>query len=461
MNECLISEMENNICQKYSNEEVNSNNIIDENQLFEGEMPGYLDDLLQHSKKTVFIIGNQNNNNPSPKKRIIKKEKIIKENNIKYIKSENKEKNEPETKQTKKKIIKKTNKKINYTYNVIKESDKDKIKEHIIHNLEVSVEETFENDEEKENKLKSNLKGDKEKYEIELKLLPLYKKIILQKLMHSLKSIFILIKMKRSIISSVKKIGKIYHYHIFCNNLKYNYIISKILEIRKQKAQKISSKIKTYLIRKEAKKLVEKAENNYIIYSSININKNDTLYFKYIHKSGKGDKFYFEYSPLLKCFIYFINKNNDKYFKTIQGNFYNSKSEKLIDKQYEINNKRQNVINLPKIFKNAETISERHDRIINRYIKLHRPIKRTSVDEFEENKKKSKDDSLLKNNNSKSQKLTKLGDISRSKSFMRIKGEPKRKSILKPSRSYINLKSDEKKIQFGKARIRKYKNKKD
>ena len=461
MNECLLSELEDNISKKYSNEEEKYNNIKDKNQLFEGEIPGYIDDLLQHSKKKVFIIGNQNNNNPSPKKRKIKKEKIIKENNIKYIKSENEEKNELDIKQKKKKIIKKTNKKINYTYNVIKECDKDKIKKHIIHNIEVSVEETFENDEEKENKLKSNFKDDNEKYKIVLKLLPLYKIIFLQKLMYSLKSIFILIKMKHSIISSAKKISNTYHSHIFRNKLKFNYIISKIIEIRKQKAQKISSKIKAYLIRKEAKKLMEKADNNYIIYSSINIDKNDTLYFKYIHKSGKGEKFYFEYSPLLKCFIYFINKNNDKYFKTIQGNFYNSKSEKLIDKQYEINNKGENVINLSKIFKKAETINERHDRIINRYIKLHRPVKRITVDEFEENKKKSKDDSLLKNNNSKSQKLKILRNTCRSKSFLRIKGEPKRKSILKPSRSYINLKSDEKKIQFGKAKIKKYKNKKD
>ena len=230
-------------------------------------------------------------------------------------------------------------------------------------------------------------------------------------------------------------------------------------EIRRKK-EKLENEL-FEMRQREAKKLMEKADNNYIIYSSINIDKNGTLYFKYIHKSGKGEKFYFEYSPLLKCFIYFINKNNDKYFKTIQGNFYNSKSEKLIDKQYEINNKGENVINLSKIFKKAETINERHDRIINRYIKLHRPVKRITVDEFEENKKKSKDDSLLKNNNSKSQKLKILRNTSRSKSFLRIKGEPKRKSILKPSRSYINLKTDEKKIQFGKAKIKKYKNKKD
>ena len=70
MKECLLSTMENNTCKKYSNEEEKSNIFVDNSQLFEGEIPGYLDDLLQHSKKSVFIIGNQNNNNPLPKKRI-------------------------------------------------------------------------------------------------------------------------------------------------------------------------------------------------------------------------------------------------------------------------------------------------------------------------------------------------------------------------------------------------------
>ena len=63
MNECLLSEMKNNIGKKKPNEVEKSNIILDNNKIFEGEMPGYLDDILQHSKKTVFIIGNQNNNN--------------------------------------------------------------------------------------------------------------------------------------------------------------------------------------------------------------------------------------------------------------------------------------------------------------------------------------------------------------------------------------------------------------
>ena len=79
------------------------------------------------------------------------------------------------------------------------------------------------------------------------------------------------------------------------------------------------------------------------------------------------------------------------------------------------------------------------------------------IDEYEQIKKNSKDDyNIIKN--TKTQKLGKIGKISRSKSFLRIKGESKTKSILKPSRSYINLRCGDKKIQFGKAKIMKYKN---
>lgn len=266
--------------------------------------------------------------------------------------------------------------------------------------------------------------------------------------------------MKNAMNLSVKKISSSYLCYRSCHNLKFNYVIYKILSIREQNSKRIISNIKSYFFRKQVKKLLEKAENYNIIYSSLNIDNNDILYFKYKHKNGKEQNFYFEYSPVLKCFIYFVNKNDDKYLKIIEGNFYNSKSIKLIDKSFEINNKGENIINIPKLFQKSEIINEKNDRIINRFIKLHKPKKRMTIDEYEDSKKKTKDDYNLKNI-SKSQKLPKLGNISRSKSFVKIKGEIKTKSILKPSRSYVNLKCAEKKIQFGKAKIRKYKNKKD
>ena len=72
-------------------------------------------------------------------------------------------------------------------------------------------------------------------------------------------------------------------------------------------------------------------------------------------------------------------------------------------------------------------------------------------------KKKALDDEHL----SKSCKAVgeKVSLLSRSKSFMRLKPK-KGKGILKPSKSYINLRCEEKKIHFGNARIKKYHNKK-
>ena len=440
--------------------------ISQKNQNYDIDMPDYLDDFLQRSKKTVFIIGNNNNINSTTKNRIIKKKKIRKENNIKYIKTENEEKNEIDKMENKKiKITKKINKNIikNQT-NHINYNDIKKTK--IIKSLNDSEGNDIEINKENKynNKEKSKLKVQLMKFDYEQKLsilkkyFYLYKCIFLHKIKQALKSIYILIKTKNCMNLSINKIANHYQGYLFRNKIKFNYVISKILDLRKQKAQKISSKIKAFLIRKEAKKLLMKAENNYIIYSSLNIDKNDRLYFRYMYKSGKAENFYFEYSPLLKCFIYFLNKNNDKYLKIVEGNFYNSKANILIDKSFEVNCKGKNIINIQSIVKNADIINERNDRIINRYLRLHRPVKRTTIDEYEESKKKSKDDSILKN---KSKKLVKLRNTSRCKSFMKIKVESKTKSILKPSRSYVNLRCGDKKIQFGKAKIRKYKNSKD
>lgn len=462
MKDSLLDDTNNEQTKNSSRAEEISQN----SQNYDIDIPDYIDDFLQRSKKTVFIVGNNNNINSTTKNRIIKKKKIRKGNNIKYIKTENEEKNEIDKIENKKiKISKKINKNIiknetnHINYNDIKKTK-------IIESLNDSEGNDIEINKENKynNKEKSKLKVQLMKFDYEQKLsilnkyFYLYKCMFLHKIKQALKSIYILIKTKNCMNLSINKIANHYQGYIFRNKIKFNYVISKILDLRKQKAQKISSKIKAFLIRKEAKKLLMKAENNYIIYSSLNIDKNDKLYFRYMHKSGKAENFYFEYSPLLKCFIYFLNKNNDKYLKIVEGNFYNSKTNILIDKSFEVNFKGKNIINIQSIVKNADIINERNDRIINRYLRLHRPVKRTTIDEYEESKKKSKDDSILKN---KSKKLVKLRNTSRCKSFMKIKVESKTKSILKPSRSYVNLRCGDKKIQFGKAKIRKYKNSKD
>ena len=81
------------------------------------------------------------------------------------------------------------------------------------------------------------------------------------------------------------------------------------------------------------------------------------------------------------------------------------------------------------------------------------------IDEYEEIKKKRKalDDDEL-DNNIKRDKMDKINKMKRIKSCMKLKKEINR-GILKPSKSYINLGTDDKKnkkIQFGIATIKKY-----
>ena len=474
--DALKNDMENKHLK--SNKEIKKRELVENTNIVqtntELDIPSYLDDFLQYSKKTIFITGNNNiKKNNDQKKIIIKKKKIL--NNIKNINNEKDENvkkntNEIEPKTNNKNILKKISKSY-IKINSIKQNqtkDKSKIKIKIAENKiksETEKENIQKENEIKTNKRKINLnkKLDNCEYEENLdiynKYYFLFRQCFIHKIKNEMKILYILSKIKKQMTESANKIINTYKGYNFQNKLKKNYIISKILNIRNQKAEKINFYLKNFVVRLRVKKLLQKADNSYIIYSSINVENNDILYFKYKHKNGKEENFYFEYSPQLKCFIFFINKNNNKYLKIIEGNFYGSNNNKLIDKSFDINTKGENIINLPNIFKKADMINDKNDRIINRYIKLHKPSKRIMIDDYELIKKQSKDDyNLIKNSNSKSQKLGKIGKITRSSSYLRIKGECKTKSILKPSRSYMNLKSCDKKIQFGKAKIKKYKN---
>ena len=315
----------------------------------------------------------------------------------------------------------------------------------------------------KNKKNKNNLKEQLEKFEYEQRLIINSKFLVLifKKIFNDIKNvlkIFIIYqKIKEYQKKSATKISSIFRAYSISNKIKLDFITSQILQTRKQNALKISSYYKRFLNRLETKKLLQKSKNNYIIHSSLISNK--ILYFKYKNQNGFEDNLYFEYSPLLKSFILFINKGEKAKRIVIEGNFYNENYNKLTDPLYEINQKGQNVINFQKIFKKADSIKEKYDRISNRYVKLHRPAKRERIDDYEERKRKAADDNNLKRSNSiNSKKLGgKVVEMSRSKSFMKLKPK-KTKGILKPSKSYINLRCEEKKIHFGSARIKKYHN---
>ena len=218
------------------------------------------------------------------------------------------------------------------------------------------------------------------------------------------------------------------------------------------------------LSRRQTKKLLQKTADHYVIYSSL-IN-NNQLYFKYKYQNGSDDNLYFEFCPILKCFILFIDKREKMNKKIVEGCFYNENYNALIDPLYEKNSKGENVINFPKIFQKEDLADEAKEIVISRYIKLHRPIRRRRerIDDYEERKRKMFEEeqhSSIRLSSSQTLKYRRIGDkvkkISRSKSFMKLKGFMK--SILKPSKSYINLKCEsKKKIHFGSAKIKRYHN---
>ena len=277
---------------------------------------------------------------------------------------------------------------------------------------------------------------------------------ILNEIARILKIIYIFKRIKQYQKIACSKICAFYKAYLFRKKFKLNYLILKIINWRNKNISKIIAHIKGYIIRKNIKKILERKEDNYIIYSSLSNNR--MIYFKIKYDNNFEDNIYFEYCKLLNCFIFYLpfkEKNLSK--KKVSGFFYNERYNKLTDDLYEINEKGENVINFPKIIKKNDINIDKYDKIINEYMKNIRYKKRKiyDIDEYEENKKKAMDDDMLPN---KKKVLENLDKLSRSKSYMRLKGLKKSKSILKPSKSYISLKSEERKIQFGKAKVLGY-----
>ena len=278
---------------------------------------------------------------------------------------------------------------------------------------------------------------------------------ILKKITRMFKIIYLYIKIRQYQNNSCSKISALYKAYLFRKQFKIDYLILKIINIRNNNAAKIIAHMKGFIIRKNIKKILEKKEDNYIIYSTLA--KNRMLYFKIKYDNNFEDNIYFEFCKVLNCFVFYLSqkeKNLSK--KKISGFFYNERYHKLTDDLYEKNQKGENVINFPKIIKKNNKNIDNYDKIINEFMKNNRYKKRKiyDLDEYEENKRKAMDDDMIQN---KKSAFGNLDKITRSKSYMRLKGNVKKyKSILKPSKSYINLKSEERKIQFGQAKVKGY-----
>ena len=420
--------------------------------------------VIKEDESLVKIIGkNHKLEKEKQKENIIIKSKEGKKENINNNTKKiiNKKLNEIPNKMIliRNKPIKKNDNQEEEKYNIPSENAYES--ELLENNKEVKTE--YINSKNKNKKINTNLKEKLEKFNYEQNLIIFSKfynfiqKNFINETINILKIIVIFKKIKEYQNNCVTKISKIYRGYLYRQKLKLDYLTAKILQIREKFALKINSYCKMYLNRIKIKKLIQETKTHYIIYSSLINNK--TLYFKYKNENGEKNKLYFEYCPVLKSFILLIDRKEKSNFKIIEGNFFNENNNKLMDSYYETNKKGENIINFTKIFKKADSAKEKNDRIMKRYIKLHRPVKRERIDDYEERKKKAHDDHKLIRSNSLSSKNMglKTGEMPRSKSFMKLKTK-KAKGILKPSKSFLNLRCEEKKIHFGNARIKKYHN---
>ena len=413
------------------------------------------------------------------------KEEMVEKNNITSSENiERKEVTEEESENTEK-MSEKYLLSINNSSEESEEESEKEIEKEEIENEDSELEVEEESEEEKiehkkktksiinNNQIKINLNEALNKYVKEKSLISIEKytqfnHLVQRKLINEinniLKSLYIFLKIKNYKVDLIIKIESTYRGFILRQKFKLDYLTSKILNLREEYASKISSYYRMLLSRRQTKKLLQKTADHYIIYSSL-IN-NNQLYFKYKYQNGSDDNLYFEFCPILKCFILFIDKREKMNKKIVEGYFYNENYNALIDPLYEQNSKGENVINFPKIFQKEDLADEAKEIIISRYIKLHRPIKRRRerIDDYEERKRtmfEEEHHSSIRLSSSQTIKFRKIGDkvkkISRSKSFMKLKGCMK--SILKPSKSYINLKCEsKKKIHFGSAKIKRYHN---
>ena len=279
---------------------------------------------------------------------------------------------------------------------------------------------------------------------------------IVNEIIKIFKIIYLYKKIRLNQEKASSKIISLYKAYIFRKQFKYNYLILKIINLRNENISKIIANYRGYYIRKNLARILEKKEDNYIIYSTLCNNK--MIYFKIKYDDNFEDNLYFEYNKVLKCFLFYLShKERSLSRKKISGFFYNERYHKLTDDLYLKNEKGENVINFPEIIEKNENNIDKYDKIINEFMKDNRYKKKKmiyTIDEYEDSKRKAMDDDIIfdkKKNNSE-----KLDKLSRSKSYMRLKGMKKNKSILKPSKSYIALKSGDKKIQFGKAKVLGY-----
>ena len=126
-----------------------------------------------------------------------------------------------------------------------------------------------------------------------------------------------------------------------------------------------------YLLRKEVKKLIKKAKDNYVIISSVN--KNSDLHMNIIVNEEEIKKVKSTYEPILNENMFYIPRKAFKKKNLLKFSFANNKNESIIDPKFNTeydSGEFINVINLKKIKDKEEEREEEFQTFLESYYTL-------------------------------------------------------------------------------------------
>ena len=267
-------------------------------------------------------------------------------------------------------------------------------------------------------------------------ILQISKLLIIKRIINSFKTIYILLKIINSRknlsiqmkkISLGKKTRKI---------IKPYRLVQSMLKKRIDASNMIKDAFKAMLFRKKVKNLLNKLEENYIIYSSID---SKLLIFIVKYENGLEENLFFEYCDILKCQILFISKlENNLSNKRLKGFFMTDTETHLLDNNYPIEDD-MNIIDIPNILNLYRLLDYDKRDIGKRFLiknkRIYSPFKRRNNSHLI-----MKNLQFLNNGtNSHYSSSTSLNIF---------------KSILRPTKSFLNFKDRKKSlISFGSIEI--------
>ena len=268
-------------------------------------------------------------------------------------------------------------------------------------------------------------------------ILQIAKLILIKKTINVLKSLYILMKIINSRKTLSNKIKKIQKGNKTRKIIKPYRLVQSLLKKRITASNRIKEAFQTMLFRKKVKNLLNKLEENYIIYSSIDCK---LLIFIVKYENGLEENLFFDYSDILKCHVLFISKSeNNLSNKRLKGFFMTDSETHILDNNYPIEED-MNIIDIPNILSLYRELDFDKRDIGKKFLLKHKTI-------YSPFRRRNKSHLLMQN-------LPRKNNGSRL-NYASSMSLNVYKSILKPTRSFYNYKDNRKKsiISFGSIEI--------